>query len=341
MSLYSIFKMAHKYLAIAFRSCVPALEHRNVGFQFSRHRSFIRRKLVSREECLKMSRTSKSDFQSILMRMNLNEQWPDFKGSLAGIQSLESNCSTLSHLYIRPGNSFMAHHRIELIVQRLRFMSKMGLTPKEKLNLIKRNPPLLALVNKKFGDSTQMVYVRGILREDSFIKYLFYPVFPRTFARKPVLDERLDFLANSMGTTREQILHTAMSLPCFSINTASLKEYQDKVIHLHLKMLPRNFDLDAHTVDVYPPILSQKLNNLVHGQNDFPNLKGIKFPELFDLSYNASNGAGCAEDLSEFLLRSHCEELQYAQPVNFKKKRIPRKHRRFSSLKAFETLLLS
>ena len=273
--------------------------------------------------------------------MNLTEQWPDFDGSLADIQALKSNCSTLSHLYIRPANSFMAHHRIELIVQRERFMSQMGLTSKEKLNLMKRNPPVLVLVKKQFGDSTQMVYVRGILRESSFIKYLVYPVFPRTFARKTVLDERLDFLADSMGTTREQILHTTMSLPCFSINTASLKEYEDKVIHLHLKMLPGNFDLDAHTVDVYPPIISQKLNHLVHGQHDFPNLKGIKFPELFDISYNASNGVGCPEDLSEFLLRSHCEELQYAPPVNFKKKKVPRKHRRFSCLKTFESLLLS
>lgn len=305
----------------------------------------MQKKLVTREECLKMSRTSKSDYQSILTKMKVREQWPDFQGSSAEVQVLKSNCSTLEHLYIRPGNSFVAYHRMEMIMQRLKFMSQMGLSSKEKLYIIKRSPPLLLLVKKQFCDSSQTVYLRGILKEGSLSKYLFYPIFPRTCARKTVLDYRLDELANSLATTREKMLNIIMSIPCISVNSNSLIEYKEKAILLHMKMLPRRFDMDVHTLDIYPPIYSQKVQypkvDFFQEQNEFCNLKGVKLSDLLETTYNTSNGPGYPEDLAEFLLRSHCEEPQYLQPVNFKQKKIPRKHRRFSNMTAFRSLLYS
>ena len=327
------------------RSSFQLFKSGKLNIQFLRNRSFMQKKLVTREECLKMSRTSKSDYQSILTKMKLNEQWPGFQGLSTDLQLLRSNCSTLEHLYIRPGNSFVAYHRMELIMQRLKFMSKMGLSSKEKLYIIKRNPPLLLLVKKQFCDSSEMVYLRGVLKEGSTSKYLFYPIFPRTCAKKTVLDNRLDELANSIAITREQMLNIIMSLPCISINSNSLTEYREKAILVHMKMLPRKFDMDIHTLDIYPPIYSQKVQypkiDFFQWQNESPNFKEIKLSDILETTYNISNGPGCPEDLAEFLLRSHCEERQYLKPVNFKQKKMPRKHRRFSNMTAFKSLLYS
>ena len=327
------------------RSLVDVSKCGKPAIQFSRNRSFIQKKLVSRDECLKMSRTSGADFQSILGKMNLIEQWPEFQGTAADVQVLRSSCSALGHSYIRPANSFPACHRIGLVMQRIDYMSKMGLTAKEKRCAIKQNPPLLLLAKEQFCDSSQMVYLRGVLREGSILRYLFYPVFPRTQAKKTVLDNRLNEAAERLATTREQILDIAMSLPCVSISRNAFDTWKDSILLLHLKTLPKGFDMDVHSLDIYPPICSKSMQNLratLSGtQNQDPFLVGVKFTDLLDTRYSTCNGQGCAEDLTEFLLRSHLEELQYLPPVNFKKKKIPRKQRRFSDFSAFKSLMYS
>ena len=310
--------------------------------QFVRKRSFIQKMLVSREECLKMSRTSKADYQSILEKLSLSEQWPGFQGTSAEVQLLRHNFSKLDHLYIRPGNSFPTYHRIELIMQRLRYMSKMGLTPKEKLNSIKKNPPVLIIAQKQFLDSSEVVYLRGILNEGLNHRYLFYPVFPRVCTKRAELDERLQHLAASLAATKQQILQTALSIPCFSINSNFLSHYKELMVLLHLKMLPENFDLDTDTLDIHPPTFHKKMQHCLayyQEHNEVPHLEGVKFSDVLDLQYSNSNGQGCAEDVVEFLLRAHNEEFQYKPPVNFKQKKLPRKHKRFHNLSVFSNLL--
>lgn len=301
--------------------------------QIVRNRSFIQKKLVTREECLKMSRTSKSDFQSILAKLKLSEQWPGFERTSAEVQPLKSDLSNLDKLYVRPNNSFPAYHRIEMIMQRLNFMSTMGLSAKEKIIRIKQNPPALILAKRKFLDYSEMVYLRGILREGSKLRYFFYPVFPRTCTKKPVLDDRLDKLAESLTVKRELLLQLAMSMPCFALNCNSLMRYKQQMVMLHFKLMPQEFDTDMHTLDVFPPILSgkiqPKLTELLKNEHTVPNFESFTLQDILDTSYGQYNGAGCAEDLTKFLLRSHSEEFQYTPPVNFKAKKIPRKQRRF------------
>lgn len=289
--------------------------------QFSRNKTYIKKKLVSREECLKMSRTSDSDYQSILAKLMLSEQWLEFQGTSAEVQLLKNDTSKLEHLYIRPGNSFPTFHRIEMVMQRLHFMSTMGLTSRQKFSIVKKDPPVLILTKWQFLDSSQMVYLRGILKEGTKQRYFFYPVFPRTRTTKELLDERLDDLALRFAATREQVLHLAMSIPCFSINHKCLGRYRDQLLLLHMKLMPEKFDLDMHSLDVHPPILSRNLQTV-------QNLEKVQFPDLLESNSAIFNGNGCAEDLSGFLLRSHGEETQYKPPVNFKPKRIPRKLKR-------------
>ncbi|XP_065051992.1 uncharacterized protein LOC135681439 [Rhopilema esculentum] len=298
---------------------------------FIRNRSFIRKKLVSREECLRISRCAMADYGSILKRLNLSEQWPKFEGTGAALQFLCNENSKLHYMHIRPSNSFPAYYRIELLMQRMQYMSTMGLTPKEKLIALKKKPPVMIVSNKQLIEGSGMVYLRGILKEGSVQRYIFHPVFPRMCIRKTKLDERLDALAKQMEATRRTVLETAMSLPCFSVSANFLNEYGDGIMYLHRKILPKKFDVDCHTINIYPPIFSglEGLHKRSMIDVRIPELLGYKLFDLLDTTFETCNGNGCPEDFTDMMLREYNEEFHYNPPVNFRKKHIPRKQRRF------------
>ena len=270
------------------------------------------------EDYLKMSRTAGAGYSSIMKRLNLIEPRPNFEGTQSEVQLLKNVNSRLEYLYIRPGKSFPAYHRLDLVMQRLEYLSSMGMTPKDKLALLKRQPPVLVVCEHELIDSSGMAYLRGIVKDGPNLKYVFYPAFPRTMYRKPLLDIRLDGICETLKASREQVLKIAMNIPCFSLNSNAWEKYQDKIICMHRQKLPEQFNLDLHTFHVLPPVFSGLLNChlLNHLESDqLPDPAGAELSDLLDLTYTAHNGKGKPEDYTEFMNRSYSEEHKYKPPL--------------------------
>eukprot|EP00112_Aurelia_sp_Birch-Aquarium-sp1_P025384 Seg841.7 transcript_id=Seg841.7/GoldUCD/mRNA.D3Y31 product="hypothetical protein" protein_id=Seg841.7/GoldUCD/D3Y31 len=312
------------------------LTARNTLCTQSRSAFFMRKKLVTREEYLKLSRTAAADYESILRKLNLSEHSPSMRdGPNHEIKLLRNVNSELEYKYVRPGRSYPVYYRLDLVMQRVNYMSTMGITSKEKLSILRKKPPVLVLCKHQMFDSSSMVYLRGIHKEGQASRYIFHPLFPRVSCRKPSLDNRLEMLCESLKATKEQVLEITIGLPCFSIDSSCLEKYKEQIILLHRTMLPQEYDVDSVTFDIYPPIFSglQNLHLFDHQQNDIPSLTEYELSDILDVSYTSFNGKGNPEGLTEFLLRAYDEEIQYNTPVNFKAKKIPRKHRRFLKMK--------
>ena len=173
--LFKKIKMAlSRYLNCRF------LHPKSNHIQQVRSYTYIKKRLVSIEECMRMSRTSGAEYPSIMKRLNLQENWPSFKNTTSEVQLLQNLTNELEYKYIRPGNSHPNYYRIELFMQRLNHLSTMGMTPKDKLKLLKRKPPVLVLCQHEIFDSSGMMYLRGVMKEGPEINYIFYPAFPRT-----------------------------------------------------------------------------------------------------------------------------------------------------------------
>ena len=326
--------------AFTFTALRRLLTARNTLCMQSRSAFFMRKKLVTKEEYLKLSRTAHADYESILRKLNLKENsriisLKEEDGPNHEIQLLRNVNSELEYKYIRRGKSYPVYYRLDLVMQRVNFMSTMGITAKEKLSILRKKPPVLVLCKHQMFDSSGMVYLRGIHKEDQALRYIFHPIFPRVSCRKPSLDNRLEMLCETLKATKEQLLEITIGLPCFSIDISCLEKYKEQIILLHRTMLPQEYDVDCVTFDICPPIFSglQNLHLIDHQQDAIPNLTGCELPDILDLSYTSFNGKGNPEGLTEFLLRAYDEEIQYNTPVNFKAKKIPRKHRRFLNFK--------
>eukprot|EP00794_Sanderia_malayensis_P017300 gene17300-19032_t len=302
----------------ASRFLLPNLCH----VQSSRGYTFIKKRLVSMEEYLKMSRTSGADYSSILKRLNLREEWPNFQGTTAEVQLLRNLNVQLEYKYIRHGKSFPTYYRIDLMKQRLEYMSTMGMTPREKIKLLKRKPPVLILCEHQVFDSSGMVYLRGIARDGLDFNYVFYPAFPRVACKKPFLESRLESICEELKADKERILKMVMSIPCFSIRANSWDKYQDKTICLHRRTLPEAYDVDSHTFEILPPIYSGlghfHLLDQLQPDIKIPDLAGNQLSDLLDLSYTSYNGKGKPEDYTEFMNRAYKEEKKYNPPKKYK-----------------------
>lgn len=268
-----------------------------------------------------MSRTSGAEYPSIMKRLNLQENWPSFKNTTSEVQLLRNLTNELEYKYIRPGKSHPNYYRIELFMQRLNYLSTMGMTPKDKLKLLKRKPPVLVLCQHEIFDSSGMMYLRGVMKEGPEINYIFYPAFPRTACNKALLDSKVESMCETLKANREQVLKTMMSMPCFSINPNVLQKYENKIVCMHKRKLPENFDFDLHTFEIMPPIFSgiHQFHLLNHLDDiKIPDLPGVELASILDLAYTSYNGKGKPEDFTEFMDRAYKEERKYDPPTKYK-----------------------
>lgn len=94
-----------------------------------------------------------------------------------GIELLRNIASNYDYWIVRNHQNIFLYYRLQMMLQRLKFLKSVGMTPRQKLRHIQKNPPLLLLsfTNESFKSS--MVYLRGMIpnSEDSFI-HVFHPV---------------------------------------------------------------------------------------------------------------------------------------------------------------------
>ena len=103
-------------------------------------------------------------------------------------------------------------------------------------------------------------------------------------------------------------------MPCVFMEPTILTNINHLFIHKYL--LPFQYDIDKHTVGLFPPIMdleSSQLSPVKHFSNKTNNeviskLPSYKMTELLDYSYPVTNGKGTPECLSTFLVKAEKEE---------------------------------
>lgn len=110
------------------------------------------------------------------------------KSNEPGIELLRNIASNYDYWIVRSHQNLFLYYRLQMMLQRLQFLKTIGLTPRQKLRQIQKNPPLLlfSFTNDTFKSS--MVYLRGMLphAEKNFI-HIFHPVTRRVSRQKTVL----------------------------------------------------------------------------------------------------------------------------------------------------------
>ena len=281
-------------------------------------------------EQLKAARMSRTGYEDLLKGLKLIETKPfDGHGQGYEVQLLKNNCVELDYLFVRRlrKQALFYFHRLDLLLQRVQYLSGTGLTPRDKLSLVKRKPPVFIISRNHSFEGSKMLYLRGLMREDSSFSYLFYPVFPRLFAFQYVTENKMNMISQALGVTQERVIQMVVNLPSFSLDPSVWNNDTDDFIWLHKSKMPDKFDLDRHTAHIHPPIysncaqLKEKHFSNDHSIDDAMKLPSYSFTDILDHRYPVCDGIGTPEDLREFVTAAYNSELKIYPRWIFKKKK--------------------
>jgi len=223
----------------------------------------------------------------------------------------------------------MLYYRLELMRQRLEYLRSVGMDARQKLREIQRCPPPLVFTMTNSTYSGKLIYLRGLVAKECGKKYIhvFSSVAQQIKERKPLIDDRVESISTQLDISQPAVLHELMNMPCFFMDPDRFEreDSQGNLIsdHLfvHLRSMPKYYNIDQHTLPLLPPMCNLKSLGIVPkkhlrwstARKDLIELPTWTLEEVLDVTYPSNNGKGTPECLTSFLLRSDGEEFKLRQ----------------------------
>jgi len=238
------------------------------------------------------------------------------KSKLPGIEILRNIAANYDYWIVRSQQDMLLYYRLQMMQQRLDYLKPIGLDHKQKLRDIQKSPPAVMFTFSGSTFESKMVYLRGLSptqTKNQFL-HLFYPITKKLSITKSDLQERVEAIEDELKIKQPSVLRELLNLPCFFMDPSCLTDIKHQFIHKF--SLPFNFDIDAHTIDVLPPIVDLKKSGISLTQhcsnkaNDkiLGALPTFQINNLLDYTYPSHNGKGSPECLSNFLVQAELEE---------------------------------
>ena len=267
----------------------------------------------------KLTFGKKTDLELLVKMMKL-ERHQKFRGVLPTsfcVELLANACESMDYKMVRSHQPFFLHYRVDLLLQRVRYMETQQLTPRQKQKEIERYPPVLML---SFAPEDYPVnYFRGLIHcgEDvdgkSKFVHLQYQCWPRLRSYAFRIEENLRTVCEGLGVTDHCALQMAINMPCFLLWNVAKSDEQFRLIHRD-QGLPFGYSLDVHTAPIFPPMLNPSFKLDYRLLTNKPNkqlvdaLELFTLPEVLDYEFSRQNGRGKPEDLSMFLIENSRSE---------------------------------
>lgn len=261
----------------------------------------------------KLTFGKKTDTELLVKLMKL-ERHEKFKGLLPSsscVELLANTCEDMDYKMVRSIQPFFLHYRVDLLLQRVRYMETLKFTPRQKRRDVECHPPVFML---SFTPEDYSVnYLRGLIHcgEDEHGKtkfiHLLYKCCPKLRSYSFKIEENLSIICQELGITHHCALKMAINMPSFLLWNIAKADEQFRVIHRDYG-LPFGYDLDAHTAAIFPLVLNPMIKipyNLFTNKPDKKLANSLPWFSLSDvLEYGSlhKHGGGKPEDLSEFLI---------------------------------------
>lgn len=289
-----------------FTNVFARLERRNPSYFFVRASSIM-------VGLRKLTFGKKTDLELLVKMMKL-ERYEKYKDTIPAspcVELLANTCEDMDYKMVRSRQPFFLHYRVDLLLQRVRYMETVKLTPLQKRREVERYPPVFVL---SFNPEDYSVnYLRGLIHcgEDMLGKskfvHLLYRCFPRLRSYSFQIEKNLRTVCNELGITEHCALRMAINMPCFLLWNVERAVEEFRVIHRDYG-LPFGYNLDIHTSNIFPPILNTTMQleyNLLTNKPDI-NLAGslphFTLPDILEYEFSRQLAKGKPEDLSAFLI---------------------------------------
>jgi hypothetical protein len=218
----------------------------------------------------------------------------------------------------------MLYYRLELMRQRLEYLRSCGMDARQKLRDIQRCPPPLVLTMTNSTYYGKLIYLRGLVAKEDGKSHVhvFTSVAKQIRESKPLIDDRIESMCTQLDLSLPAVLHELLNMPCFFMdpNRFQQEDAQGNMasdhLFVHLRSMPRYYNMDEHTMPLLPPICNLKslgIDPKKHlrwstARKDLLALPTWTLEEILDVTYPSHNGKGTPECLTTFLLRSDGEE---------------------------------
>ena len=105
-----------------------------------------------------------------------DNSWKRENKENAGLEVIQNIAHNYDYWIVRHHQPMILYYRLEMMVQRVNYLSSVGLDSRQKLRHIQKYPPTLVFSFDSSDYDANLVYLRGLTRkEDDFI-HLFHPV---------------------------------------------------------------------------------------------------------------------------------------------------------------------
>lgn len=263
----------------------------------------------------KLTFGKKTDLELLVKMMKL-ERHQKFCGILptsSCVELLANTCEDMDYKMVRNRQPFFLHYRVDLLLQRVRYLETLKLTPRQKRREIERHPPVFMLT---FSPEDYPVnYLRGLIHcgEDvdgkSKFVHLLYHCWPKLRSYAFQIENNLSAVCQELGITDHRALQMAINMPCFLLWNIEKSHEQFRLIHRD-QGLPFGYNLDLHSAAIFPPMLNPtfKLDyRLLTNKPDnglVDSLEHFTLSNILDYKFSRPNGRGKPEDLSMFLIEN-------------------------------------
>jgi len=273
--------------------------------------------------CARFKSVKPDDF-TILKGMKLQrfeQRYGKRAATLPRIELLQNVCENMDMSLVRKRQPLLYHLRINMLFQRVNYMSSMNVPARDKRREIKRRPPVIFLVESK-SRPQKFDFLRGVIRQKDnstvsgeTIYHLLHPFSPKAATYNTI--EIAKHINEQLGYEKvPQCLNMVMSwIPCFLLS--NYEQLDEKFIRMHKYELPEGYDIDRHTNYIYPPILASNhtLNPRLFtntADNELAqDIPPLTVSSILDYSYPIHHGRGTPESLSSFLHRAEKQELKW------------------------------
>ena len=250
-----------------------------------------------------------------MMKLRRHDKFQEVLPSSFCAELLANSCEDMDYKMVRQRQPFFLHYRVDLLLQRVRYMETAKVTPRQKRREVERHPPVLAL-NFTQADDFSVNYLRGLIYSGKDVEgaskfvHLLYnccPKLHRSYVFK--IKDNLKIICQELGITEQCALRIAINMPCFLLWNTEKSDKKFCLFHRDYG-LPVGYNLDTHTAAIFPPILNGSLKlsyNLLTNKPKNEQAEALPLFSLYDvLKYDFSyeNDKEQPEDLSSFLIEN-------------------------------------
>jgi len=247
-----------------------------------------------------------------------------------GVELMRNVASKHDYWIVRRNAPHMLYYRMELMLQRLEYLKTVGLNERQRLRNIQKVPPVLMMTMTNRTFHGKLLYLRGLVpyteESNKFPLHVYYPISKQLRADRQFIENRVKMIGTQLNIKQPAVLQELLNIPCFFMDPATLESVGH--VFVHLRYMPKFFNMDQHTLNVLPPMCNITSLNLSPEKHfrwstptaDLEALPTYQPEQIFDISYPSHNGKATPECLTTFLLRADGEEKKHRE-TSFKKQR--------------------